>query len=381
MSPSPALPLVVLLSGFWPHATAEAARDLSAADPRWNLLLYTSGRPGELIRTDASGVARDDRAGPDLPAALVRDLLTVAGPGRPDLLVLLPESCEPDQLRAAWAAHDGPHHAHLGTLITVVDAGLLLDGLSGEESLRSVGLHQRAADERGIGDVVARQIEQADAVVVTGRPGDDPWEAEQLRVLLRRIAPWSLHLHLDDARLPGVARRPARHLAPLTPPTRGLAGRAVGLHEPLPDHGVVSCVFRARRPFHPARLHHALADLTDQVLRARGHFWLASRPDLVMSWESAGDRTFSPAGVWLDGRPDESWAEADEQRRVAAALDWDVYYGDRHHHLVFIGLDIDPVRIHRVLAACLLTDDELSRGENFWRRLPDPFAPAYAFPA
>lgn len=61
-------------------------------------------------------------------------------------------------------------------------------------------------------------------------------------------------------------------------------------------------------------------------------------------------------------------------RLDTAALDRDPYYGDRHHHLAFVGIDLDPVRLHRILTGCLLTDDELSRGEDAWRRLADPFA-------
>jgi G3E family GTPase len=313
---------------------------------------------------------------------LIRDLLTATQPGGPDLLVIPPESCEPDQIRAAWAAHADPRAARLGTLITVVPADLLLDGLTNEDTLRSAGLHHNAADERSISDVVARQIEQADAILVTGRPDgdDDAWNAEQLRILLHRLAPWAVHLHLDDGRLPAIIRRPVRQHTVLAPPTRGLQGLLVGAHEPLPCHGVVSCVFKARRPFHPARLHRALDDLTDQVLRSRGHFWVASRPDLVLSWESAGDLTLGPVSGWLADLPDEHWSDVDEQRRLAAALDWDPYYGDRHQHLAFIGFDIDPVRIHRTLTGCLLTDDELSRGEDSWRQLPDPFARAYPRP-
>ena len=379
MTPERTPPTAVMLFGFWPPATA-----LTSELATNETLRYESVQPGCLIRIGPTGVTRNDQAGPELPAALVRDLLTAAEPGGGDLLVVLPESCEPDQIRAAWAAHAEPHAARLGTLITVVPADLLLDGLTSEDTLRSAGLHQNAADERSISDVVARQIEQADAVLVTGRPDgddDDEWEAEQLRVLLHRLAPWAVHLHLDDGRLPAIAHRPARQHAVLAPPTRGLQGLLVGTHEPLSCNGVVSCVFKARRPFHPARLHHALDDVTEQVLRSRGHFWLASRPDLVLSWESAGDLTLGPVSGWLADLPDEHWSEVDEQRRLAAALDWDPYYGDRHQHLAFIGFDIDPVRIHRILAGCLLTDEELSRGDNAWRQLPDPFAKAYPAPA
>jgi hypothetical protein len=40
------------------------------------------------------------------------------------------------------------------------------------------------------------------------------------------------------------------------------------------------------------------------------------------------------------------------------------------------------VHLHRTLTDCLLTDAELSRGEQAWRQLADPFTRAYpAFPA
>jgi hypothetical protein len=71
---------------------------------------------------------------------------------------------------------------------------------------------------------------------------------------------------------------------------------------------------------------------------------------------------------------------ASTQRRLAAALDWDPYYGDRHTYLLFVGLDLDPVEIHRPLSACLLTDAELAYGEEEWRSYPDPFAGCFPAP-
>lgn len=276
---------------------------------------------------------------------------------------VLPETAEPDQVRTA--GHPNP------AIATVVPADLLLDGLTDDRLLREVGLHRDDTDERSIGDLVARQIEQADAVLLTGEL-DDAWETEQLRVLLRRLAPWASHQRPGDPLTSARGRS-----EPVTALTRGLRGYAVGVHEPVPAHGVAACIFRARRPFHPGRLHHALDEITDGVLRSRGHFWLASRPDLVMTWESAGGLTIGPHSGWLADLPEKHWDEVDTERRLAATLDWDPYYGDRHHHLAFIGIDIDPVRIHRVLDGCLLTDDELSRGEQHWRQLPDPFRRAY----
>lgn len=278
-------------------------------------------------------------------------------------LPVLPETAEPDRVRVTGRANPA--------VVTVVPADLLLDGLTDDRPLREVGMHRDESDKRTVGDLVARQIEQADAVLLAGEFGD-AWETEQLRVLLRRLAPWSVPLRPGDP--PASARG---RTAPVEAITRGLRGYSVGVHEPVPVHGVSACVFRARRPFHPGRLHDALDDVTDGVLRSRGHFWLATRPDLVMTWESAGGLALGPHSGWLADLPGEHWGEVDAERRLAAALEWDPYYGDRHHQLSFTGIDLDPVRIHRTLAGCLLTDGELSRGEQHWRTLPDPFRRAY----
>ena len=353
---------VTALCGFWPHATTEAADTLRSDNPELHLVRYEAPGPGRLTRSGAGEVPTGD----DPAAALVRDLVRVArGHDRADVLAVLPEAYEPDQIRTAW--HALAAGIPLG-LTTAVPADLVLDGLTDDTPLWAVDLHRGAADERSIGDLVSRQIEQADTVLLAGQPAGDEWEAEQVRVLLHRLAPWSRHRDRGEP-LPV----PTGISGPVAPLTRGLRGRTVGVHEPVPSHGVVACVFRAGRPFHPARLHGALDDITQRVLRSRGHFWLASRPDLVMTWESADGLTLAPVSGWLADLPDEHWADVDAERRLAAALDWDPYYGDRHHHLAFIGIDMDPVLLHRTLVGCLLTDHELSRGEEVWRRLPDPF--------
>ena len=41
--------------------------------------------------------------------------------------------------------------------------------------------------------------------------------------------------------------------------------------------------------------------------------------------------------------------------------------------LVFIGQNLDEKRIIAALDACLLTEDELLNGRQFWETLPDPF--------
>ena len=41
--------------------------------------------------------------------------------------------------------------------------------------------------------------------------------------------------------------------------------------------------------------------------------------------------------------------------------------------LVFIGQNLNEQEVVRELDACLLTDDELQAGKDYWRSLADPF--------
>jgi G3E family GTPase len=326
---------VVALCGLWAQATTEVANRLLAEHRDLHPVHYAA--TGPVPGLDASS------------------------------LVSVPEGWEPDELRAAWREGGPPH------VVTVVAADFLLDGLTDETPLRALDLHRAPNDRRSVGELVARQIEQADTVVLAGQPeGADEWEAEQVRVLLRRLAPWSRHSGIDDVQLSVAGRA-----EPVAAVTRGLRGRAAGVHEPLPDHGVAAWVFRARRPFHPTRLHDALDEVTDGVLRSRGTFWLASRPDVVMIWESAGGLGLGPHSGWLAELPGEHWDGVDPERRLAAAVDWDPYYGDRQQHLAFVGIDVDAARVQRTLGQCLLTDPELADGSESWTELPDPFAPCF----
>ncbi|GMW53124.1 hypothetical protein LOCUS_27220 [Klebsiella pneumoniae] len=45
---------------------------------------------------------------------------------------------------------------------------------------------------------------------------------------------------------------------------------------------------RYRRPFHPTRFWQVMENELDGVVRSKGYFWLASRPEFAGSWSQAG---------------------------------------------------------------------------------------------
>ncbi|GAB7039016.1 MULTISPECIES: GTP-binding protein [Catenuloplanes] len=391
---------LTVVCGFRPDATLAVARAVPAGAAGALLVSHDlSGiRDGVLRRrvTTATAVLEDE------PVTLVHgcvfctlreellpllERLARTHDGR-DLVLVLPEAIEPRMFAEAYAHHHAAHrHLRIGAYVTVADAAHLLDDLDGTDDLTDRGLHAADDDRRSVAEVVCHQLEYADTVVLHGEAPGGGLETARLQILLHRLVPWATHLHVPagPATFPSTSTSTstARHEPGIPDPLiRSLEGYPVGVDEPMPDCGVVSLLFRARRPFHPARLHALLETVTRETVRARGVCWIASQPDTVLAWESAGCAVSLHAlGHWLDALPPAHLAHAGDRRRLAADLDWDPYYGDRHTRLAFVGIDTDAADLHRDLTACLLTDPELAEGADGWRGWDDPFAGCFPLPA
>jgi G3E family GTPase len=382
-------PRVTVLAGFSAPATEAVARSLLVTDPRLLLVRHdlTRVRDGvvrRVVRTAATIVEDVTvRLVHGCVACTLRDdvLPTLVRLSRSqpdsDQVLALPTVVEPEAVAAA-CAHcrvDGvaiTDAVRFDSYVTVVEARNLLEDLSGTDDLRDRDLHAAEEDHRGVAAVVARQIEYADTLVVWGRPD------RRAEALLHRLAPWATQVRVGDTPLIDCSalatrlRGSGRH----DPRTPGLLGRAleglpIGVHDPDGD----AVLFRARRPFHPERLHAALPELTGAALRGRGQLWLATQPDTALGWESAGGGiALGTLGRWLDALPASRWTAASEMRVLAADLDWDPYYGDRRTVLAFIGLDMAASALTGLLTECLVTDAETAGGVAARAGISDPFA-------
>ena len=137
------------------------------------------------------------------------------------------------------------------------------------------------------------------------------------------------------------------------------------------EYGITSFVYRAREPFEPARIHAVLNGDLPGVIRAKGHFWIASRPNWVAELSFAGSMsTVSPLGGWWASVPRERWpTHPDALAEVAGK--WQEPWGDRRQEIVFIGAGLDRAAITAALDAALVTSAEFT--PEAWRDLPDPF--------
>ncbi|MEL6752033.1 MAG: GTP-binding protein, partial [Pseudomonadota bacterium] len=147
------------------------------------------------------------------------------------------------------------------------------------------------------------------------------------------------------------------------------------------EYGVTSHVYRARQPFDPEAIHAVLNGNMPGVIRAKGHFWLATRPDWVAEFSLAGAlSSVAPIGVWWASVPIEQWPPS-ESAKAYLKRAWTEPWGDRRQELVFIGAGIDWQELQARLDACLIAADKASSQGDLadLSSLPDPF-PRWARP-
>ncbi|MFD9099033.1 CobW family GTP-binding protein [Streptomyces collinus] len=300
---------------------------------------------------------------------LVPELLRLAQEGKYRLAVVeLWDSVEPQAMARVIAASGAP--LALTGVTTVIDPALVLPYLSNGDDLADVGLAAAPTDQRTVADTFARQLEYP-TVIAVGEHGEDVEAADDTdHALLAQLTPGARKVRVDSGALGAVllAGFDVAAAATRVHPACAL------LPQECDEHGVSTLVWRRERPFHPQRLYAALEDLTCAGARSRGRFWLADRPDTLLSWDAAGGALcVESAGPWLAALPDAAWEMVPAERRLAASLDWHPEHGDRCQYLTFTSPDLDRDGLLTLLDSCLLTDDEYAAGSDRWKQLPHAF--------
>jgi len=265
--------------------------------------------------------------------------------------------------------------AHLDPMTTVVDAHRLLDYFDEVDELAELGIGRDEDDQRTIAELIVDQIEFADLIVLTKTDIVDTDDSERIVALLQTLNPSAQIEVAPFGRLPIETLLGSGRFDPdSTGAFPGWAQALNGEHIPESEEfGITNFVYRSRWPFHPGRLFDLLTESGwDGVLRSKGFFWVATRPDIQAIWHHAGAAvTLEPSSPWMATIPREQW---ELERDELADLDdrWDPLLGDRMTELVFIGIDMDHDEITAALDACVLTSDEIELGFAGWADLPDP---------
>ncbi len=263
----------------------------------------------------------------------------------------------------------------LDTMVTVVDGYNFLNDYGSQDLLGDRGLSLGEDDERTVVDLLVEQIEFCDVLVLNKTDLLTLEEIGRLESMLKTLNPRAQIIHSSFGKVPlnrimhtGLFDFDQAAEAP------GWLQELRGEHVPeSEEYGISSFVYRARTPFHPQRLWQWFNQEWSGVVRSKGRYWIASRPEFCATWSQAGAVTRTElAGMWWAATPKEYWPEdAETLQHIHSRMQGP--YGDRQQELVLIGIVMDKAALTAAFDACLMTEAELAAGMDAWRTLSDPF--------
>ena len=265
----------------------------------------------------------------------------------------------------------------LDTMVTVVDSVNFLKDYEQAKYLQETGESLGEEDERSVADLLVDQVEFADVILLSKTDLAETADIERLTAILKtlntkaQIIPIAQgQVDIDSVLNTGLFDFEQAEQAP------GWLKEMRGEHIPeTEEYGIATFSYTARRPFHPEKFHHFLHNTKSygKLIRSKGYFWLATRPEFAGQWSQAGGiARYGFGGMFWMAVPKENWPD-DEEYLATIRKQWVEPFGDMRQELVFIGQNLKQDEVIRALDDCLLTEEELLRGRSYWETLNDPF--------
>jgi len=269
--------------------------------------------------------------------------------------------------------------SYIDTMVTVIDCFNFFNDFGTNELLKDRNLSNMEGDYRTIVNLLTDQIEFANVIILNKTDLVDTKTTELLKAAIHKLNPGAKIISSSFGK---VAPREILHTGLFNfEEAQNSAGWQKELeaesHTPeTEEYGIGSFVFRSQQPFHPERFWKYLNDdYPAEIIRAKGLFWLASRPDDALSFSQAGGSSrMEKAGFW--------WCSMPMKERLTypsfvanqpyIESKWSKQWGDRLNELVFIGQHMNKENILSNLEKCLLNDDEIISFQNK-KIFKDPF--------
>ena len=275
--------------------------------------------------------------------------------------------------------------SYVDTMVTVVDAANFFRDFGSPETLVDRDLTDIEGDDRTIVNLLTDQVEFANVIVINKI---DAVSEEHLGILRNTLKKLNPNAYLIETNFSKVD---PKHIL-----NTGLfdfeeAEASAGWIEELnkeehtpetEEYGIGSFVYRSTLPFEPEQFwQYFQTRFPPNIIRSKGLFWIASRPDQALIWGQAGGsiRTDS-AGVWWCSMPFSKRIQflsfIENQDEIEAT--WDPTFGDRKTEIVIIGQNLDEAQIRQELDACLVPLDRLH--ENWQLGFQDKWPVEHSVP-
>lgn len=251
------------------------------------------------------------------------------------------------------------------TMVTVVDAYNFFKDFSSNQTLQNSQLSSIENDQRAIVNLLIDQIEFANVILLNKVDLVKKDELIQLEATIKKLNPIAKIIpttkgkvdfkEIINTKLFNYEEAEA---------SAGWIQELEGNHTPeTEEYGISSFVYREHKPFHPFRFWNFIADFPTSIIRSKGLFWIASRPDQALNWSQAGGSIKAEgAGVWWASMPfsERMKFESFVYNQYEIEERWSTEFGDRLNELVFIGINLNEAEIRNKLNECLCTTVEIA---------------------
>ena len=267
--------------------------------------------------------------------------------------------------------------ADLDTMVTVVDAVNFPKDYEEAKYLQDTQESLGDEDERSVADLLVDQVVFADVILVSKTDLASSEDVSRLEAILKTLNTHAQIIPIANGKVDvdavlstGSFDFERAQQAP------GWLAEMRGEHVPeTEEYGISSFSYQARRPFHPEKFFAFLhgTERYGKLLRSKGYFWLATRPEFAGQWSQAGGiARYGFGGMFWSAVPRSRWPD-DPEYLASIEKSWEEPFGDMRQELVFIGQGLDEPSVRSALDDCLLNDEEMFAGRQFWETLSDPF--------
>ncbi len=260
--------------------------------------------------------------------------------------------------------------SYVDTMVTVVDSFNFFNDFGSPETLMDRKMTDIEGDYRTIVNLLTDQVEFANVIILNKVNLVPKKDLGMLRSTIKKLNPSAKIIETNYSKVN---------------PTEILntnlfdfeeAEQSAGWMEELSkkehtpeteEYGIGSFVYRTKIPFDPIRFWDFVQNqFPNNIIRSKGLFWLASRPEQALVWgQAGGSLKADSAGVWWSSMPFEKrimqYAFVENQDQIESG--WDDTFGDRKNEIVFIGHHLDEKLIRSLLDNCLSTNHELDTGK------------------
>lgn len=258
--------------------------------------------------------------------------------------------------------YDLTRFSQLDTMVTLVDAANFLKDFGSADTIVDRNMTNDEEDQRSIVNLLTDQIEFANVIVINKTDLVTEENLLLLEGIIKKLNPTATLIRSTYGKVdPESIINTGLFDYEEAEQSAGWIRELNNEHTPeTEEYGISSFVFRDKRPFDPTLFWRYLSEhWPSNIIRSKGIFWLASRPDKALMWSQAGGSLKAEVyGRWWAAVPfrERALNPAYMENQQIIMQSWDKVYGDRKNELVIIGQGLDEKKTTNELLACLASN-------------------------